>query len=164
MNPFTMNPFTDIWRTKAHVCTSADAFITLTFVSLYFVQQVAVKVIHLDTEDASNPLVSSLRHELLIILRAAAACPHVCRYMGVTKKGKDFCIVMQLYKQSLATYITNQPGDINVKHDACNKYRFFDMTHSTNLAGAAILPQSKISRSVQQSISVWLVTDLEIRT
>ncbi|MEW5317432.1 MAG: hypothetical protein WDW38_008728 [Sanguina aurantia] len=71
---------------------------------------VAVKVIHLDSDDPEDPVVKSLYRELLVIRKGVAACPHVCRYLGVTKKDSDFCIVMQLYKQSLDTYIQSQPG------------------------------------------------------
>lgn len=68
-------------------------------------------MISLDTCDESDPMVATLRRELLVVMASSADCPHVCRYLGVAKKGKAFCIVMQLYKESLAAFIVRQPGE-----------------------------------------------------
>ncbi|MEW5300653.1 MAG: hypothetical protein WDW36_003567 [Sanguina aurantia] len=73
-------------------------------------RDVAVKVISLDTCDESDPMVAMLRRELLVVMASSADCPHVCRYLGVAKKGRAFCIVMQLYRESLAAFIARQPG------------------------------------------------------
>lgn len=59
---------------------------------------------------ATTPLVVALRDELTLVLQAAASCPHLCCYLGVTMKGGEFLIVMQLYKESLKDYIIRQPG------------------------------------------------------
>ena len=59
-----------------------------------------------------DPLVKSLKRELAVLLHVSHQCDHVCRYHGFTRKGSQFCIVMRLYKQSLAQLIRRQPGKI----------------------------------------------------
>lgn len=73
--------------------------------------QVAVKVITLPPgADFSDPLVLTLRRELLVVIHAASSCPHLCRYLGVTIKGSSVLIVMQKYEKSLADVIKSDPG------------------------------------------------------
>ena len=59
----------------------------------------AIKVVPLQSgAPDTDPTVQSLRRELAVILKAARSCHFVCKYYGVTRKGNDFLVVMELYK------------------------------------------------------------------
>lgn len=64
------------------------------------------------TYEASDSMVIAVKQEMNVMLQVVV-CHHVCRYLGVVQLGMKFCIVMELYKESLNTYINHQPGECN---------------------------------------------------
>lgn len=65
---------------------------------------------HLLSENDRGPQVKALQAEMTVMLQSVT-CHHVCRYLGVVKIQRKFCIVMELYKESLRAYIERQPGE-----------------------------------------------------
>ena len=101
--------------------------IPITQLNVYLIQ-VAVKAVPLSRDASdSDPILSSLKRELAVLLHAACSCVHVCRYHGVARQGDWFLIVMALYEEgSLSDYIRRQPGGIipvpraiSILHDIC---------------------------------------------
>ncbi|MEW5309302.1 MAG: hypothetical protein WDW38_001197 [Sanguina aurantia] len=91
-------------------------------------------------------MVAMLRRELLVVMASSADCPHVCRYLGVAKKGRAFCIVMQLYKESLAAFIVRQPGSkltlSQAMAFACAIARGLDELHRCHIIACDLKPDN----------------------
>ena len=68
----------------------------------------------LDGACDDGPLIVSLQHELVMLLRATQDCHSVCRYYGVLRQppseGGKLLIVMAKYERSLAALIRQQGG------------------------------------------------------
>lgn len=91
--------------------------------------QVAVKVINLNAS-ASPQLVTQLQQKLQARFQAIAECTHVCRYLGVTTAGGKVCVVMQLYEETLTTYIHKENGKIRASYElhAIFKTKFYSFS------------------------------------
>ncbi|KAG1673755.1 hypothetical protein FOA52_002324 [Chlamydomonas sp. UWO 241] len=59
---------------------------------------------------ADAPALASLKRELVVLLHITQECQFVARYLGITRKGDKFCIVMALYPGSLSEFMGASSG------------------------------------------------------
>ena len=94
----------------------------------------AVKVLTLsDGTREDDPHVSSLKRELAVLMQATQGCSSICRYLGITRQGGKFLIVMTKYERSLAALIKRQ-GEEGTAFHLCLSHMLIQLLLNLGLA------------------------------